>query len=124
MKQARWKKLLAAVTAGALLAGMAWQAGWMPEGARAQVAQAAVESAVTTQAPKYVFLFIGDGMSYPQIQAAADYQGAMKQGAEPAVLAGPLALPFMRISPAAAIIMRSAKSWWGAALITLPAAGC
>ncbi len=26
-------------------------------------------------APKYVFLFIGDGMSYPQFQLAADYQG-------------------------------------------------
>lgn len=25
--------------------------------------------------PKYVFLFIGDGMSYPQFQAAADYLG-------------------------------------------------
>lgn len=27
--------------------------------------------------PKYVFLFIGDGMSYPQFQLAADYLGAM-----------------------------------------------
>lgn len=27
-------------------------------------------------APKYVFLFIGDGMSYPQFQAASDYLGA------------------------------------------------
>ena len=31
----------------------------------------------TAKAPKYVFLFIGDGMSYPQFQAAADYLGAM-----------------------------------------------
>lgn len=29
------------------------------------------------KAPKYVFLFIGDGMSYPQFQSAADYLGAM-----------------------------------------------
>lgn len=29
-----------------------------------------------TKAPKYVFLFIGDGMSYPQFQAASDYLGA------------------------------------------------
>lgn len=28
-----------------------------------------------TSAPKYVFLFIGDGMSFPQIQATADYLG-------------------------------------------------
>ena len=30
-----------------------------------------------SDAPKYVFLFIGDGMSYPQFQAAADYLGAV-----------------------------------------------
>ena len=31
----------------------------------------------SASAPKYVFLFIGDGMSYPQFQAAADYLGAL-----------------------------------------------
>lgn len=31
----------------------------------------------TIKAPKYVFLFIGDGMSFPQFQSAADYLGAM-----------------------------------------------
>ena len=30
--------------------------------------------------PKYIFLFIGDGMSYPQIQSAADYLGTTKNG--------------------------------------------
>ena len=30
-----------------------------------------------TKTPKYVFLFIGDGMSYPQFQAASDYLGAL-----------------------------------------------
>ena len=35
------------------------------------------ESAKTGSTPKYVFLFIGDGMSYPQFQLAADYMGAM-----------------------------------------------
>ena len=58
--------------------------------------------------PKYVFLFIGDGMSYPQFQAAADYLGALADGdyekALPstkldtragAVLDGPVALNFM-----------------------------
>lgn len=32
----------------------------------------------TAKAPKYVFLFIGDGMSYPQIQSTSDYLGALK----------------------------------------------
>lgn len=31
----------------------------------------------TPTSPKYVFLFIGDGMSYPQFQAASDYLGAI-----------------------------------------------
>lgn len=32
--------------------------------------------------PKYVFLFIGDGMSYPQIQATAYFNGAQQRGEE------------------------------------------
>ena len=58
--------------------------------------------------PKYVFLFIGDGMSYPQFQAAADYLGAIADDdyekalpstdydtREGAVLDGPVKLSFM-----------------------------
>ena len=61
-----------------------------------------------TVAPKYVFLFIGDGMSYPQFQAASDYLGAIADDdyekalpstkvdmREGAVLDGPVALNFM-----------------------------
>lgn len=33
------------------------------------------DAATKTTVPIYIFLFIGDGMSYPQIQAAADYYG-------------------------------------------------
>ena len=32
--------------------------------------------------PKYIFLFIGDGMSYPQIQATADYLGTTENKGE------------------------------------------
>ena len=31
-----------------------------------------------TKAPKYVFMFIGDGMSYPQIQLTNYYLSALK----------------------------------------------
>lgn len=61
-----------------------------------------------TETPKYVFLFIGDGMSYPQFQAAADYLGAIADEdyeqalpstdydtREGAVLDGPINLSFM-----------------------------
>lgn len=35
---------------------------------------------VKKKPPKYIFLFIGDGMSYPQIQLTADYLGRDNQG--------------------------------------------
>ncbi len=71
----------------------------------------------TAAAPKYVFLFIGDGMSYPQFQAAADYLGALadddaeqalpsvkydKRGG--AVLDGPKALNFMNFPVAGSAV--------------------
>jgi Alkaline phosphatase len=49
----------------------------------------------TENPPKYVFLFIGDGMSYPQIQATSDYLGAMSQNKNSKVLTGGKALSFM-----------------------------
>ena len=71
----------------------------------------------TAAAPKYVFLFIGDGMSYPQFQAAADYLGALAdddaEQALPsvkdderggAVLDGPKALNFMNFPMAGSAV--------------------
>lgn len=49
---------------------------------------AAPASAATSPAaysgvtPKYIFLFIGDGMSYPQVTATADYLGKLAYGDE------------------------------------------
>ncbi|MGN1003749.1 MAG: alkaline phosphatase, partial [Oscillospiraceae bacterium] len=73
-------------------------------------------------APKYVFLFIGDGMSYPQIQAASDYLGAMADGdymlAEPslddnqgATLDGPVALNFMGFEAAGSAVTYDSNSF-------------
>ncbi|MBQ9133223.1 MAG: alkaline phosphatase [Clostridia bacterium] len=72
---------------------------------KAEAQPAAQEAA---KAPKYVFLFIGDGMSYPQFQAAADYLGAIADtdyaqslpsvsyaDRNGTVLDGPVALNFM-----------------------------
>ncbi len=67
---------------------------------------AATMSNETGKAPKYVFLFIGDGMSYPQIQSTSDYLGALNDEdywqAQPslddnqgAILDGPEYLNFM-----------------------------
>ena len=67
---------------------------------------AATMSNETGKTPKYVFLFIGDGMSYPQIQSTSDYLGALNDEdywqAKPslddnqgAILDGPEYLNFM-----------------------------
>ena len=71
----------------------------------------------TAAVPKYVFLFIGDGMGYPQFQAAADYLGALAdddaEQALPsvkdderggAVLDGPKALNFMNFPVAGSAV--------------------
>lgn len=52
----------------------------------------AVAETEATNPLKYVFLFIGDGMSYPQIQATSDYLGAIEQDSESEILSGPKAL--------------------------------
>lgn len=74
-------------------------------------------SAEVAEVPKYVFLFIGDGMSYPQFQAASDYLGAIAdedyEKALPstdydtrdgAVLDGPVNLNFMDFEVAGSAI--------------------
>ena len=78
----------------------------------------------TTKAPKYVFLFIGDGMSYPQFQAASDYLGALadedytkalpsnsydERGG--AVLDGPEALNFMNFEVVGSAVTYDACSF-------------
>lgn len=84
-------------------------------------AQAETKEAVS---PKYVFLFIGDGMSYPQFQAASDYLGAVADGdyakALPsnsyderggAVLDGPETLNFMNFDVAGSAVTYDACSF-------------
>ena len=79
-----------------------------PAVSQAEAVTTNVTTATTPAAPKYVFLFIGDGMSYPQFQAAADYLGAIADDDESqalpsvshddrggAVLDGPVSLNFM-----------------------------
>ena len=74
--------------------------------------------------PKYVFLFIGDGMSYPQFQAASDYLGALADNDEGqalpsvkyddrngAVLDGPKALNFMNFPVAGSAVTYDACSF-------------
>ncbi len=72
--------------------------------------------------PKYVFLFIGDGMSYPQIQSTSDYLGALTDEdyfmAQPslddnqgATLDGPKYLNFMNFETAGSAVTYDANSF-------------
>lgn len=72
--------------------------------------------------PKYVFLFIGDGMSYPQIQSTSDYLGALKDSdyfaAEPSLddnggakLDGPEYLNFMNFEAAGSAVTYDSNSF-------------
>lgn len=74
------------------------------------------------KAPKYVFLFIGDGMSYPQFQAASDYLGALTdpdyilavpslEDNQGAVLDGPVALNFMNFETAGSVVTYDSNSF-------------
>ena len=83
--------------------------------------QAATEATADTDV-KYVFLFIGDGMSYPQIQSTADYLGALEDPdyfqAQPslddnqgAILDGPEYLNFMNFPVAGSAVTYDSNSF-------------
>lgn len=67
--------------------------------------------ALETAAPKYVFMFIGDGMSYPQIQAASDYLGAIQQNGTSAILSGNKYLNFMKFPVAGSAVTYDSTSF-------------
>ena len=87
-----------------------------------QNAVAATVSNETAKAPKYVFLFIGDGMSYPQIQSTSDFLGALNdedywQAApslddnQGAILDGPEYLNFMNFEAAGSAVTYDSNSF-------------
>lgn len=72
--------------------------------------------------PKYVFMFIGDGMSYPQLQSTSDYLGALSDEdyfmAQPslddnqgAILDGPQYLNFMNFDVAGSVVTYDSNSF-------------
>jgi alkaline phosphatase len=85
---------LAAVALTAVLAGCG--TGGAP--ASQAPSPSALASQTETSVPKYVFLFIGDGMSYPQFQIASSYLGALDETDD--ILDGGKSLSFMAFSAA------------------------
>ncbi len=124
------KKLIALLLAAALsVTVLAGCAGESSQGTTAgnETTQAATQPTTAPQeeagkAPKYVFLFIGDGMSYPQIQATSDYLGALTDEdywqAAPslddnggAILDGPQYLNFMGFAAAGSAVTYDSNSF-------------
>ena len=125
--------LLAVTMAAAACTGCATAPGQSSGETQLQDASASKMNAVThssvggvsvknVEAPKYVFLFIGDGMSYPQIQSTADYLGAMQDPdyfqAQPslddnqgAILDGPQYLNFMNFDAAGSAVTYDSNSF-------------
>jgi alkaline phosphatase len=117
----KFKKQFAVLAAGALaaasLAGCAAQqapatSAAAPEPTQAETAPVAAEpsEAQEASAPKYVFLFIGDGMSYVQFQTASDYLGAVADpNAE--ILKGGETLSFMSFPVAGSVTTYDSTSF-------------
>ena len=121
-----WKRPLAVSLAALTLGGSLAACGNSTAGTPTPSAQPVVESPVVNadavKAPKYVFLFIGDGMSYPQIQSTSDFLGALNDAdywqAEPslddnggATLDGPEYLNFMNFEAAGSAVTYDSNSF-------------
>lgn len=115
--------LTAALFAGCSAPAKTGDAGFNQTGGiTADTLSSQVSSPKTVKAPKYVFLFIGDGMSFPQFQSAADYLGAMADSdymkAVPslddnqgAVLDGPVPLNFMSFDTVGSVVTYDSNSF-------------
>ena len=117
------KKLIATTLALALTAAsLAGCSGTSDAGSQNAVDADKMSQTQTAKAHKYVFLFIGDGMSYPQIQSTSDYLGALKDEdywqAEPSLddnqgakLDGPEYLNFMNFESVGSAVTYDSNSF-------------
>ena len=127
-----WKRPLALSLAALTLGGSLAACGSTPAGAtpspsaqpvvESPAAGAPVANTSNEKSPKYVFLFVGDGMSYPQIQSTADFLGALEDDdywqAAPslddnggAILDGPSYLNFMNFEAAGSAVTYDSNSF-------------
>ena len=138
MKKKIVSKVFALVSAMALFSGCSGTPNGAASGPANGIASAPVQTSAPanesgndmsanledeqSRRPKYVFLFIGDGMSFPQFQSAADYLGAMADSdymkAVPslddnqgAVLDGPIALNFMGFETVGSVVTYDSNSF-------------
>ncbi len=111
-------RVAAAALAGTMLLSCAYAAGTNPAdsktvGTLSAAAQntKTVNKTTNNKKPKYVFLFIGDGMSYPQFQAASDYLGALEDQDNDNILDGNKPLSFMNFPIAGSAVTYDSTSF-------------
>lgn len=73
------KRIVGSVLALAIVTGVGYTVN--SQIIKPQSVEAASSEKYKGKTPKYIFMFIGDGMSFPQIQAAQYYKGIEKHGA-------------------------------------------
>ena len=98
-------------TLAACSAGAATPAPTATPAAEPSVQTLSSQTSPAQKAPKYVFLFIGDGMSYPQFQAASDYLGAMADTNNDDILDGNVNLSFMDFPVAGSAVTYDSTSF-------------
>ena len=123
-----WKRgaalLLAASMIGTLAGcGASEKQDVTPEETPAQVSEPAASQETTTPAPlssqdeavpaapKYVFVFIGDGMTYSQFQLASSYLGANADTSDNDILDGTVALNFMQFDSVGSVTTYDSSSF-------------
>lgn len=112
MRKKNWIKrftciaMAAALTVGCFLGGKHIA---VQKTASAAVSKTEISAEEITR-PKYVFLFIGDGMSYPQIQISSDYLGALNEDKD-GILNGNEPLNFMNFEAAGSAITYDSSSF-------------
>ena len=108
-----FSKVAAAALAGTMLLSGVYAAGTDTKSAALTTGLTQSTGIVnsTSKKPKYVFLFIGDGMSYPQFQAASDYLGAVADTDNDDILDGNKALNFMNFPVAGSAVTYDSTSF-------------
>ncbi len=103
MVKSKIARIAAVVSAAALIAGTVAisTAAMGDNGGIGATTKNVVDAAnYSGKTPKYIFMFIGDGMSYPQIQATADYYSALADTNENGILEAEKVLNFTKFSVA------------------------
>ncbi|WP_310602025.1 alkaline phosphatase [Anaerosporobacter sp.] len=110
------KKHVKKITSLALIGALTASALFYGVGDKAKTAEAKTDTTKTTtigntKTPKYIFFFIGDGMSFPQVQITSDYLGAIRQDASSTVLSGNKYLNFMKFETVGSAVTYDSSSF-------------